>query len=146
MNYVRTFWWNRLKDQLGNILRKGTPLDQDHFNNLEKGVSCLFTTVQTMLFKQNQDEHGRAAEVKQVTLAMHAGAHWPFNNKETTVGLKMLRETTNYAVDVSVEEYSGGLIGNIRVTDKAKNGFKLVHDGSATNVKVTVRVTGGMME
>ena len=27
---------------------------------------------------------------------------------------------------------------------RALNGFKLVHDGSATNVKVGIRVSGGM--
>lgn len=42
--------------------------------------------------------------------------------------------------------YSGGRLGNIRVTDRARNGFKLVHDGSATTVKVQIRVTGGMTD
>ena len=40
--------------------------------------------------------------------------------------------------------YSGGRLGNITVTDRARNGFKLVHDGSATSVQVSVRVSGGM--
>lgn len=63
-----------------------------------------------------------------------------------TYWIAQLRESTNYGVEVTVLEYSGGRPGNIRVTDRARNGFKLVHDGSATTVKVQIRVTGGMTD
>ena len=79
------------------------------------------------------------------TLAQ-TGSKWPFNNTPTTIALAQLRESTKYGVEVTVLEYSGGRLGNIRVTDRARNGFKLVHDGSATTVKVQIRVTGGMTD
>ena len=41
---------------------------------------------------------------------------------------------------------SGGQLGNIRVTERARNGFKVLHDGSATHVQIAVRISGGMTD
>ena len=91
------------------------------------------------------DGYNYADEMHTATLAQ-TGSKWPFNNTPTTIALAQLRESTNYGVEVTVLAYSGGRLGNIRVTDRARNGFKLVHDGSATTVKVQIRVTGGMTD
>lgn len=69
---------------------------------------------------------------------------WPFCTKETAVALTTTRKNTNYDVDVAVKSYSGGRLGDITVSDKLVNGFKLTHDGSAKTVVVAVKVTGGM--
>lgn len=142
--YSRTFWLNHVEDQHGQVIQQGTLLDQDHFNNVEVGVSDSYLAQQISRFKQIQEDYDTLSEVKSVSLAMNA-LPWPFNNKENTVALSQLREHTDYSVEVEVVSYSGGRLGNIQVKDRALNGFKLLHDGSATTVNVIVRITGGMI-
>lgn len=141
--YNRTYWQDHVEDQSGQIIRPGTLLDQEHFNNIELGISDAQLAAMIMLHKQIQEGFETLGEIKTVELGMNS-IHWPFNNKETSVALSTLRETTHYSVDVYVLSYSGGEIGNIRVLDKALNGFKLLHDGSATSVTVLVKIEGGM--
>lgn len=142
--YSRTFWLNHVVDQHGQVIQQGTLLDQDHFNNVEVGISDSYLAQQISRFKQLQEDYDTLSEVKSVSLAMNA-LPWPFNNKENTVALSQLREHTDYSVEVEVVSYSGGRLGNIQVKDRALNGFKLLHDGSATTVNVIVRITGGMI-
>lgn len=142
--YSRTFWLNHAEDQHGQVIQQGTLLDQDHFNNVEVGISDSYLAQQISRFKQIQEDYDTLSEVKSVSLAMNA-LPWPFNNKENTVALSQLREHTDYSVEVEVVSYSGGRLGNIQVKDRALNGFKLLHDGSATTVNVIVRITGGMI-
>ena len=142
--YSRTFWLNHVEDQHGQVIQQGTLLDQDHLNNLEVGISDSYLAQQISRFKQIQEDYDTLSEVKSVSLAMNA-LPWPFNNKENTVALSQLREHTDYSVEVEVVSYSGGRLGNIQVKDRALNGFKLLHDGSATTVNVIVRITGGMI-
>lgn len=145
MAYNRTFWVDHVTDQKGEVIQQGTLLDQQHFNNLERGVSDMGLAGAITHFKQVQDSYNNANELHTATLAQ-TGSKWPFNNTPTTIALNQLRESTNYSVEVTVLAYSGGRLGNIRVTDRARNGFKLVHDGSATTVKVQIRVAGGMTD
>jgi hypothetical protein len=141
--YNREFWVDRTVDQNGNVVQKGTLQDQTHFNNMESGIDDASIASKIMMFKSIQEGYKTADEVQTVTLAM-SDLPWPFNNKETTVALNQVRNTTSYSVDIDVLEYSGGRLGNIRAADRALNGFKLIHDGSATNVQVKVKVSGGM--
>lgn len=142
--YSRTYWLNHVEDQHGQVIQQGTLLDQDHFNNVEVGISDSYLAQQISRFKQIQEDYDTLSEVKSVSLTMNA-LPWPFNNKENTVALSQLREHTDYSVEVEVVSYSGGRLGNIQVKDRALNGFKLLHDGSATTVNVIVRITGGMI-
>lgn len=143
MAYNRTYWKDHVTDQHGEVLQYGTLMDQEHFNNIEEGLSDVGLALALMQFKQTQDGYQYEDETHVVDLAMES-LPWPFNNKATTIGLKGLRENVNYGVEVTPISYSGGRLGNITVTDRARNGFKLIHDGSATSVKVSVRISGGM--
>lgn len=145
MAYQRTFWKDHVTDQNGEVIQYGTLMDQEHFNNMECGISDQGLALALVQFKQTQDSFDYEDELLVVNLGMNA-LPWPFNNKETTVALKTMRESINYSVEVNVLSYSGGRLGNIRVKDRARNGFKLVHDGSATSVKVSLRVHGGMTD
>ena len=144
--YNRTYWVDQVKDQQGHIIRPGTLMDSEHYNNMEIGISDGSLAHNIMMFKQLQTEMNNDIEAHTLALSMNSGLKWPFNNKETTVALFGLRENTNYSVEVNVLSYSGGRVGNIRVADRALNGFKLIHDGSATTVNVAVRVSGGMTD
>lgn len=143
--YNRTFWLDHVVDQHGQIIQQGTLMDQTHFNKIEEGISDVSTAHDILAFRMIQDGMNNESEFHTLTLSMDA-LPWPFNNKANTIALNMLRENTNYSVEVNVLEYSGGRLGNIRVMDRAKNGFKILHDGSATTVKVAIRVSGGITD
>lgn len=142
--YARTFWIDHVIDHRGEIIQQGTLLDQLHFNNIEVGLSDQSIATAFQLFRQIQKSYNETAEWHNVTMTGN-DQPWPFNNEPVTVALEDLRENTNYSVEVCVTDYSGGLPGNIRVYDRARNGFKLLHDGSATSVQVRLRVTGGFI-
>lgn len=144
--YKRTYWADHVTDQHGSVIQQGTMLDQEHFNNIEGGLSDTTLAGAIFQFKQIQEDYNQMVELHEMNLSMASGQKWPFNNTPTTVALKQLRESINYSVDVAVLSYAGGCLGSIRITDRAKNGFKVVHDGSATTVKVQIRVSGGMTD
>lgn len=161
----RTFWVDQVEDQDGQVIQQGTLIDQAHLNNMEVGISDIHlayriiqnvvlwfgrrlgvletSTDTTQNSRLSAVESEIAAEVKEVTLTANSNP-WPFCTKETAVALTTTRKNTNYDVDVAVKSYSGGRLGDITVSDKLVNGFKLTHDGSAKTVVVTVKVTGGM--
>ena len=88
-------------------------------------------------------ESETAAEVKEVTLTANSNP-WPFCNDEKNVILTTVRKNTNYTVDVYVKSVTGGRLGDITVSGKGTNSFKVRHDGSAKTVVLTLKITGGM--
>ena len=142
--YKRTYWQDHVEDQQGHVIQYGTLQDQEHFNNMESGISDLDLAAAIRGFQSIQEGYNTKAELKTVTLGQTANP-WPFNNSATTVALSQLRESTKYSVEIIPLSYTGRL-GHIEVYDRACNGFKLKHDGSATGVQVLVRVTGGMTD
>lgn len=78
------------------------------------------------------------------TVTLTNSKEYPFNDSRVTVSLSTTRDNLYYDVETVVTAYSGGLPGNVTVTDKQLNGFKLGFDGSASSVTVTYRVKEGM--
>lgn len=214
--YERNYWLNHVEDESGGVVQEGTPLDQDHFNPMEEGISDahlatkllsiaarwgLFgsgtdgatseevkklttkteenataignlqktqktqgesiTNLDTRLgtLEQTSTNHGRrldalekagtggggdtTQEVQEITIT--AGSDpWPFGITTKSVTLGTVRKNTNYTVDAYVKSYSGGALGDVVVSDKGTNNFKVKHDGSATTVTLVLKITGGM--
>lgn len=143
--YDRTYWIDHVVDQNGAVIQQGTLLDQQHHNNMEVGISDAALALAIRTFAAIQQNYETDSEVQKIDLTCNAnGGHWPFNNAESTVALDTMRNNTDYTVEVDVTSYSGGQLGGIHITDKALNGFKVSHDGSATAVAVTLKIRGGM--
>lgn len=76
------------------------------------------------------------------TKALTNTARFPFNNSKASVALENRRDNCNYIV--VIEEVTGsGNVGEVEVTDRLVNGFKLSFTGSAKNVTVKYAVIGG---
>ena len=88
-------------------------------------------------------ESETTAEVKEVTLTANSNP-WPFCNDDKNVVLTTVRKNTNYTVDVYVKSVTGGRLGDITVSGKGTNSFKVRHDGSAKTVVLALKITGGM--
>ena len=54
------------------------------------------------------------------------------------------RRNLYYSIEVEVTSVEGGLVGDIHITDKQLNGFKVSFHGSAKSVTLTLRIKGGM--
>lgn len=70
---------------------------------------------------------------------------YPFNNSVKTIALtgEMIRLTKDYTVIVEAAP-TGGHLGDVLVSDKMLNGFKVAYTGSATSAHVKCYVQGGM--
>lgn len=128
----------------GEIIQQGTPQNATNFNHMEDGISnagelaALLATEVIHMNQRTADETGEA-----IILTLANNQEYPFNNSVQTVALKTERNHLDYTVTAEVLEYSGGCVGDIEVTEKLANGFKIAHTGSAKEVKLKVFVKGG---
>lgn len=76
------------------------------------------------------------------TVSLTNSEAFPFNNSQTTVSLPQARETTNYIVLTEVTAFSGN-VGEVAISDKLVNGFKIGYNGSASSATIKYTVVGG---
>ncbi|MDR0875774.1 MAG: hypothetical protein LBN12_06150 [Clostridiales Family XIII bacterium] len=67
---------------------------------------------------------------------------YPFNDSVQTVALKIEQPDPDYLVVTEVL-HADGEVGDVEVTAKAVNGFKVGYTGSAKNTKLGYAVIGG---
>lgn len=128
----------------GEILQKGTPQSAKNFNHMEDGItnaSELAALLAIGVIHQRQQAENLSGDVLEVELTN--SMEYPFNNSVKTVALNRPRNNLDYTVEEEVMECSGGSAGDIEVTQKLTNGFKIEHTGSAKKVKLKVFVKGG---
>jgi hypothetical protein len=106
------------------------------------GDAVLETSAQTVTEAINEIEQELIGEVGTVTL--NNSETFPFNNSMVTVSLAKPRTTQNYIVIVDVPAAVGN-VGEIVITDKLVNGFKIGFTGSASSVTVKYKVIGGYL-
>jgi hypothetical protein len=68
---------------------------------------------------------------------------YPFNNSVQTAALETSRDNQDYLVHTEVIS-STGEVGDILVSDRAVNGFKIAFTGSARQAVIRYHVTGGL--
>ena len=137
----------------GTVQQVGTPMNAQHFNNMEAGILDAHTAVDLLLnaFRQNvwsDDDRLKALEKATVqetgTVTLTNSAQFPFNNSKKTVALTNVRDNLNYiVVVVSKTAADNGNIGEIEISERQVNGFKIEHTGSSSSVTVVYAVIGG---
>lgn len=85
-----------------------------------------------------------ASSTETGTVTLTNSKTYPFNDSKVTVAITNTRQNLFYDVETEVIAYSGGLPGDIIVSDKQLNGFKLEFDGSAKSVTVAYKIKEGM--
>jgi hypothetical protein len=68
---------------------------------------------------------------------------YPFNNSVQTIALDHSTDNPDYIVQTEVAE-SSGEVGDIIISDKAVNGFKIAFRGSAARVVIRYYIIGGL--
>ena len=145
--YNQTHWLDKVVDpDTQEVVQPGTPQSAGNFNNMENGIQDASVALAQMMIANREMEHQleKEAEVEEHTITLTNTQAYPFNNSKTTVNLTKVRANKTYLVDVEITAHSGGEVGDIKITDKLLNGFKVEFDGSATSVAVTLRIKGGL--
>ena len=128
----------------GEIIQQGTPQSARNFNHMEDGISNAGELAALMAAEhihQQQSIKDLAGET--MTVTMTNSQAYPFNNSQATVSLAQTRNHLDYTVTAEVVEYSGGFPGEIEISAKLLNGFKVAFTGSAASVIVKLYVKGG---
>lgn len=124
----------------GKVMQQGTPQDQAHFNNMEEGIFDAHTAVALLLNYARQNSWEVESGAAQLTNSMK----FPFNGSQKSIALTAVKESVDYIVLTEVAATDGN-VGEIVVSDKLINGFKLAFTGSATAATVKYTVIGGLL-
>lgn len=143
--YNRSFWKDHIVDSdTGEVLQQGTLQDAEHFNNMEEGIFAANEQASAnseMLAKHQREVESLEGEMITVTLTNTQG--YPFNNSKKTIALSHKKSSTTYKIQAEVESYSGGGVGDIQISEKLLNGFKVEYTGAAKSVTLKLFVSGG---
>lgn len=139
----------------GEIIQQGTAQSATNWNNEEDGIQDAHMAEQILtvanLHQQRQNDAHQAQTDAEIlgethTVTLTNTQKYPFNSTMDTpvsVALTTTRKNLYYTVEAEVTAHTGE-VGDIHVTGKALNGFKVSFDGSGTSVTLTLRVKGGM--
>jgi len=152
--YNPTEWKDHVVDEHGTVKQQGTNMNAENFNHTENGVfDAQVFSVLLMNFARQQGwriddiEAYLAAhftvETGQITLTNSES--FPFNNSKSTVALVHQQQSVNYVVITSIASFIGN-VGDVEVTDRLVNGFKLEFTGSAKSATINYIVIGGFNE
>ena len=75
------------------------------------------------------------------TVQLNNTKQYPFNDSETIVALAKCRENQEYMVVTEIVD-SPGEVGDILISGKAVNGFKIAYTGSASTAVIKYCVIG----
>ena len=128
----------------GEVIQEGTPQNAKNFNDMEQRILAAGEVSGLAMLKVGAVEskvEGLAGEIIETTLTN--SKEYPFNNSKKTLALKTPRGNLDYTVFVESSTEDAGGIGEIKITDKQLNGFKIEFTGAAKEVSVKCTVQGG---
>lgn len=129
----------------GRVVQQGTNMSAVNFNNMEQGIFAANVVtaeaIRMIMMLQNKTDSLEGIVIEET---LTNSRKYPFNDSVKTVALgnENLRNNKDYTVIVEAEA-ADGFVGDIVITDKMLNGFKIAYTGSAKSVKVKCYVQGG---
>lgn len=127
----------------GKLIQQGTNQSAANFNKLSHGAfeSGLMNSLllQEVMYHQRKitDFDGQIIDVTLTNTQTY-----PFNNSKKVVTIKE-KDTLDYRVQYELIGTTVN-VGEVIITDKQVNGFKIAYTGSAKEVKIRCFVVGGM--
>ena len=129
----------------GLVLQQGTNQSAVNFNNLEEGVlAANVSAAEALRLIRLLEDKAEALEGIIIEGTLTNTSKYPFNNSKKTLAIPTAstRYNTDYTVIVEAEA-TDGFLGDIIISDKLVNGFKIEHTGSAKSVAVKCYIQGG---
>lgn len=132
----------------GEVYVEGTPQSARNFNNIEAGILDAHGAAQQILVNQRQhlwriEDLEKATDQETGSVTLTNSKAFPFNNSQKSVAMGNRRDNLNYVVEIISVTPVGGPYGEIDISDRLVNGFKIAFTGSASSVTVTYAVIGG---
>ncbi len=128
----------------GEVIQEGTPQNAKNFNDLEERVLASGEVAGLALLKVNMAEQRiKGLQGGVVTATLTNTKEYPFNNSKATLALETPRGNLDYTVTVEAVAVGAGGVGEVLITDKQLNGFKIEYTGTAKKVSVKCTVQGG---
>lgn len=130
----------------GKVVQQGTNMSAVNFNNMESGIfAANIASMEAMQLIRLFSDKTAALEGVLLETELTNSQKYPFNNSVKTLAFNStaVRNNKNYTVIVEAEA-EDGFVGDIVVSDKMLNGFKIAFTGSAHKVKVKCYVQGGI--
>lgn len=127
----------------GKLIQRGTNQSAANFNKLSDGAyeaNLLAATLLEEVVNHQRKIKDLDGQVIDVTLTNTLD--YPFNNSKKTIAINP-KDTLEYRVYVEIQGNIAN-VGDVIITDKQVNGFKIAYTGSAKSVKIRCFVTGGM--
>jgi len=144
----------------GTVIQQGTNMSAANFNNMEMGITDVDLAVHILaLLCRDLDSRESVSEddieeikanilaeitPEEKTITLTNSAAYPFNNSAVSVSLSTNRATKNYTVEAEVADADGN-VGEIEITDKTLNGFKVAFTGSAATATINLKIRGGIL-
>ena len=139
--FNQTHWVDEYKDpSTGEVIQKGTDQSAGNFNAMENGIQDVSIALAALMIGLDQQQVEN--EVEELTVALTNSEKYPFNNSEKSIAMQKACVSKAYLVDVELVSHVGD-VGDIIISDKLLNGFKVRFDGSAKSATVTLRIKGG---
>lgn len=107
----------------------------------EKHSSDMDLSVRLLLNAARQN----AWEIERGSVSLTNNAIYPANSSTQTVALSTARESGKYVVLTEVVSATGN-VGEVEISDKLTNGFKIGYNGSATAAVINYTVIGGFLK
>lgn len=129
----------------GKVIQQGTNMSAVNFNNMEMGIfAANMTAAEAMQLIRLLKDKTEALEGLVIEANLTNSKKYPFNDSVKTIALgnENVRYNKDYTVICEAEAVDG-FVGDINITDKMLNGFKVAYTGSASSVKIKCYVQGG---
>lgn len=140
--YNPTKWLDKVVDaDTGELIQEGTDQSAGHFNNMENGITDHDVAAHLALLALGRCMDEVDVEVQTVTLTN--SRTFPFNDSQQTVALATARNHMTYTVEAEIGEHDGN-VGDVKISNRLLNGFKVAYDGSAASATIILRIKGGM--
>lgn len=136
----------------GEVYVEGTPQSAANFNKMEDAIqdAHIAHNLLQQAFRQAEwEDDDRLTDLETATVqetgtvTLTNSLSFPFNNSIVTVPLENTRDNLYYVVEIISVEATGGLAGDVEISGRQVNGFKMAFTGSASSVEVTYAVIGG---
>lgn len=129
----------------GQVVQQGTPINARNLNDMDRGgIEGILTSLVVAQHVKQLGQTVKGLEGDRIAVTLTSSQNYPFNNSKRTVSLETDRNTKDYTVLVEVLSKTGGGIGDIIVSEKLLNGFKIEYTGAAKKVDVICVVQGGI--
>lgn len=135
---------DHIKDP-GEIVEAGTPVNAANLNSMDQGAQEAALIGAEAIRSLRLTELAVIDEIGFfVTANLTNSLAYPFNNSKKTITFpaELFRNSTDYAVVPEVIS-SDGMVGDIEITDKLLNGFKIAYTGSAKSATIRIYIKGG---